>query len=49
MRTNFLHINLPDRPRIIEVGSPLVGLRGRTIHLSDAGSLVEFGLSGKLP
>ena len=32
MRTNLLHINRPPRPRVIEVGGPLIGLRGRTIY-----------------
>ncbi len=32
MNTKFMHINRPARPRIIEVGGPLVGYRGRTIY-----------------
>ena len=32
MKTELLKINRPPRPRIIEVGGPLIGQRGRTIY-----------------
>ena len=32
MKTELLKINRPPRPRVIEVGGPLIGQRGRTIY-----------------
>ena len=32
MKTNLLKINRPPRPRIIEVGGPVIGLVGRSTY-----------------